>query len=491
MMRLIRLTFACVFLLASTPAFSSEGDVADVAEWIEEHVPSMMRKARMPGFAIAIVQDGETIYAQGFGARDLENGLPATPDTLFGIGSITKSFVAIAILQLAEQGKLDIDDPVSKHIPFELGQPDAPIRIRHFLTHSPGFPSLATSSILLNRGLGEDVGVPMASADDFFRFVNGAKDEIEFAPAEHFFYNNAAWRMLGAIVQEVSGVPFHEYVTDNVIRPLGMQRTTFDTDRLFSDSDHLVPYRRTDDGPQPTPFPYANPADNPGFSFLSAAGGIASSVNEMTAYLEMLIGQGAYEGGRLIDSRTMRAMQSLQMHDPDGYYGADGYGYGLRIVPDFLGEKLVRHGGSIIVSTAHMAVVPARRIGVVMMGNSGGMDYAAIAEPVLAILMGHDPDEVIPSIGIRKRMQRLTGHYATYEDIESVEVIEQRGMLYMKRGETLTPLIPEDPSYRGTMHYVLDEGLKAPVEFRDRSDGSLTMLYGRYAYRKKPGSNGN
>ncbi len=114
-------------LLANT-TFADEG----LKTWIESSIPAMMRGA--------------------------------TPDTLFGIGSITKSFVAISILQLAAQGKLDLDDPVSKHIPFELGLPGRPITIRHFLTHSPGFPSLATSSVLLRRGLGAGTGVPMSDS---------------------------------------------------------------------------------------------------------------------------------------------------------------------------------------------------------------------------------------------------------------------------------------------------------------------------------------
>ncbi len=169
----------------------------EVESWIEENVPLYMERARMPGFSIAVVRDGETIYAEGFGLRDTQKDLPATPDTLYGIGSITKSFVAIGIMQLVEAGKIELDDPVSKHIPFELGLPDDPITIRHLLTHSPGIPSLATSTVAISRGLGLDTGVPLGSAADFYRLVNGAQDEIVAKPGERFFYHNAAWRMLG------------------------------------------------------------------------------------------------------------------------------------------------------------------------------------------------------------------------------------------------------------------------------------------------------
>ena len=469
-----------VSLALSCASFGND----DVAEWIESNVPGLMRDAKLPGFTIAVVQNGETVYSGAFGARNLEKGLPATPDTLFGIGSITKSFVAIAILQLAEQGKLSLDDPVSRHIPFELGRTRSAIRIRHFLTHSPGFPNLATSSILIGRGLGEDTAIPMSSAEDFFRFVNGAREEIVFEPGEHFFYNNAAWRMLGAIVQEVSGMPFHEYVTRNVIRPLGMQRTTLDTDDLFADSDHLTPYRQGPDGPEPANFPYPNPADNPDFSFLSAAGGIASSVNEMTLYLNMLIEMGEHRSGQLISQQSMVEMQSLQVHEPDGYYGETGYGYGLGVTPDFLGEKLIEHGGSIVVSTANMKLIPERKIGVVMMGNAAGMPYALIADSVLAILMNRDPEAAVPALGVRGRMQKLIGTYATYKGVETVDVVEERGLLYLKDGDALRPLIPEDETYRGPDFYLLNRGVKTPVEVRVGRDGSVTMLIARYVYRK-------
>jgi len=466
-------------------AITAENSAVQVKTWIEGNVPAMMRDAKMPGFAIAVVQDGTTIYAEGFGARDPAKGLPATPDTLFGIGSITKSFVAISILQLAEQGKLSLDDPVSEHIPFKLGIPGKPITIRHFLSHSPGFPNLATSSVLLRRGLGEETGVPMSSAADFFRYVNGAQDEVVFEPGQHFFYNNAAWRMLGAIVQEVSGVPFHEYVTSNVIRPLGMQRTTFITDELFADSDHLIPHRQGSNGPEATPFPYPNPNEVGDFSFLSAAGGISSSVTEMVPYLNMLMDYGQYADGQLVPRQAMQEMQTLQIREPDGYYGVNGYGFGLGIAPDFLGEKMVEHGGSIVVSTAYMAFIAERGIGVIMMGNSGGMDYATVAESVLATLLGKVPADVVPSLGVRARMRRLEGSYSVYQDLESLAIVKERGMLYLQRGESLTPLIPEDVAYRGEDYYLLNDGRKTPVEFRFGDDGSIVVLIGRYVYHKQ------
>jgi len=483
----LRLLLSAVVLLGGPGALGAQEapEVARVRTWLDSHVPEMMREAGLPGFSIAVVKDGKTVHAEGFGARDPQKNLPATPDTLYGIGSVTKSFVAIAVLQLAEQGKLSLDDPVSRHVPFELGRPGQPITIRHLLTHSPGFPNLGTSTVLLSRGLGADTGIPMSSAADFYRFVNGAKDEVVFAPGEHFFYNNAAWRMLGHVVQERSGLPFHLYVKQRILDPLGMSRSTLDVAVALRDPDRLVPHKRGKSGPEATPFPYPNPGDNPGFSFLSAAGGVLSSANEMTRYVSALIEQGRFPGGRLAGADSVLAMQSLQIATGESHYGKTGYGYGLSVTPGFLGHTLVSHGGSISVSTAHMAFVPDLKLGVVMMGNGPGMAYGRVAETVLALLMGLDPDEVLPASRIRKRMERLVGTYATYRKVETVKVFRRNGLLYVGEEEPGTPLLPEDPAYGSLRFHTLSEGLSTPVEFKEREDGGLDLVLDRYVFHRQ------
>lgn len=476
---------AIVFCLAAAAAAQEAPEVARVRAWLDANVPEMMREAGLPGFSIAVVEDGRTVHAAGFGARDPQKGLPATPDTLYGIGSVTKSFVAIAIMQLAEQGKLQLDDPVSRYVPLELGRPGQPITIRHLLTHSPGFPNLGTSTVLLSRGLGNDTGIPMSSAEDFYRFVNGAKDEIAFAPGEHFFYNNAAWRMLGHVVQERSGLPFHRYVKQRILDPLGMTRSTLDVAVALRDPDRLVPHRKGKNGPEATPFPYPNPEDNPGFSFLSAAGGILSSANELARYVSVQIEKGSYPGGRLASAEAFAAMQSVQIEEGEGHFGREGYGYGLSVTPGFLGHTLVSHGGSIVVSTAHMAFVPDRKLGVVMMGNGPGMAYRRIAESVLAILMGRDPDEVLPASRIRKRLERLAGSYATYRKLDTVRVFTRDGLLYVGEEPPGQPLFPEDPSLAGLRFFTLSEGLRSPVEFREREGGGMDLVLGRSVFHKQ------
>lgn len=460
-----------------------------MVRWVEEHVPEYMREGKLPGYSIAIVKEGETIYAQGFGARDRRKGLPATPDTLYGIGSITKSFVAIGIMQLVEQGKLTLDDPVSIHLPFDVGLDEHPIKIHHLMTHSLGLPSVASSSVALYRGVGADTGIPWGGVNDFYRLVNGARDEIVAKPGERFFYHNAAWRMLGHIIQKKTGIPFHRYIKQKIIAPLGMERTTLNSAEFEADPNHIVPHWKKPDGTvEPSRFPYPNPEDNLDFSFIAAAGGIASSVEEMTMYLNMQLEQGKHPGGILASKESFEKMQTLHVKRPDGYYGETGYGYGLSIIPDFLGHKMIDHGGSILVSTAYMAIIPDIKAGVVMMGNSAKIPYEEIAESIFAILMGKEPSAVIPSLSIKKKMSKLVGAYKIYKGIESIEVQKKAGMLHLHSKnpfrDITQPLIPEDPRLQSMNFYTYMDGLKTPIEFNVKQNGDIDLYIERYVYHK-------
>ena len=433
----------------------------------------------MPGLSISVVKNGETIYAEGFGSRDLEKNLPATPDTLYGIGSITKSFVAIAIMQLVEKGELGLDDPVSMHTPMKIGMKEKPIKIHNLLTHSLGVPSLATSSVAFYKSVGFDTGIPFGSPEDFYRLINGAQGEVVDEPGKRFFYHNAAWRILGNIVQEKTGTPFHRYIKENIMNPIGMTRSTLDTAVFNNDPDRITPYWKKPDGSvNPTKFPYPNPEDNLPFSFIAAAGGITSSAKEMTKYMNTLIAKNS-----LISQDSFEKMQTLHIHRPDGYHGETGYGYGLSIIPDFHGRKLVAHGGSILVSTAHMSLVPEEGLGVMIMGNSAKLAYEAINESILALLMGLDPVEATPWLYVKQRLLDLTGRYKTYKGIESVDVKYKAGMLYIESetpfAKTSTPIIPEDPMIGETVFYSLVDGVKSPVVF----DGD-NLFIERYCYHK-------
>ncbi len=175
----------------------------------------------VPGLSVAVVRDDELVFTDGFGSRDLTTNRPATADTLYGVASVTKSFVALAIMRLQEAGKLDVTDSVADHIPFELNG----ATIHDLLTHSSGLPSLGVSEMLISRRAGlEEIEIPMADRDDFHFHVRNATDKIAADPGERFFYSNGSYMLLDEIIEACSGRSFEAYATEEILEPLGMER---------------------------------------------------------------------------------------------------------------------------------------------------------------------------------------------------------------------------------------------------------------------------
>ena len=461
----------------------------EAAEFIERMVPQLMEEAKVPGLSVAVTHEGETIYEGAFGSRDVGRSLPATPDTLYGIGSVTKSFVALAIMQLAEEGRLSLGDPASDHIPLTIGFPDDPVTIRSLLTHSSGIPALGTSTIALHRGIGIDTWIPWGTAEDFYRHVNAAQEEVAAPPGRRFFYFNAGYRMLGHVIQAVSGKRFDEYITESILRPLGMGRSTLSKAEYLEDGSRMTPYRRGPDGELiPTEFPYPNVGDNPDFAFMAAAGGIISTVRDLARYLEMNINGGTLDGRRLLSPESMGEMHTLHAERPPNHYGRHGYGYGWGVTEDFLGTRMVSHGGSILVSTAHVAFLPRERVGVAMASNISGFPYEWAIQGILATLMGRDPHEAVPALRMRRKMRLLEGRYEIYRGLSKAEVVNRGGLLHLIQrsplGDVTVPLIPEDDGLESNRFYVWSMGVRQPVEFVVDAPDRIDMYVERNRYHK-------
>lgn len=180
----------------------------------------------VPGLAVAVGREGVEVYAAGFGEREIGAGAPVTPDTVFGVASVTKSFTALAVMQLHEAGKLSVDDPVTRYLP-EFRTPDAEatraITLHHFLTHTAGFPPLPSRFFAFARSAEGDAaagGKPSWAADhapidtyeDLMDYLAEGGYMMLGAPGKRFSYCNEGFALLGAIIARVSGQPYEEYV---------------------------------------------------------------------------------------------------------------------------------------------------------------------------------------------------------------------------------------------------------------------------------------
>lgn len=442
-------------------------------EKFETAIATTMAQAHVPGLSLAAVKDNRVVYARGFGARNLKDNLPATPDTLYGIGSCTKSFTALAVMQLVEQGKITVTDPVKNYIPFNLGTEENPITIHHLLTHSSGIPNLGIAEILIPRLAGEEVHyIPMGSLADLLLHINGAKKEVVVPPGKRFFYFNGGYTLLAEIIERVSGQPYKDYVTQKILTPLKMERSTFLKEDYETDSDIMTAYfvQEKEGAVEITP------ADPPFHTFLYGAGGLLSSVMELTHYLIMNLNEGVFNSTQVVDASLLKEMHSPHIQRDPGLFGKSAYGYGWGIADNFLGHTVVTHGGSSGLSSALISFVPDVNIGVAMACNTGGAPpLELIPLGMLALLMGKDPEKVIPVFEIEKKLNMLAGEYHSYKGIHNVSIVKKGGLLYAEIKEKFTemnvPLIPETDNLEPFKFYIQGPGVRAPVEFVVDSHG--------------------
>ena len=403
-------------------------------ELFEQEIAELMREFKIPGLAIGIVKDGKPFYAKGFGARNLEKNLPFTEDTLFGIGSISKSFTAMAIMQLMEQGKINLQDPVNKYLNFKLGDHENPIKICHMLSHSSGIPELDGNITAIARQLGSiDAIIPISSWDDFILHLNGATKEIFDKPDKNFFYNNDMFTCAGLIVEKLTDMKFDEYIKNYILKPLKMNRSIYLREEFNKDNDVLTGYIPSE---EKKPF---KASMHPFDKFVYAPGGLLSSVKEMQNYIIMLINEGRFNDSEIVQKSSIEEMWKPYIKSPYGA-GDAWYGYGWIIEKDFIGHRLICHGGNVATSTASLVIVPDQKVGVIIGANcDASVVIGAIARKYLGILLDKNIDEAAPFFNVYKKLKSLTGKYKTYKEIQTIEVSLNNGMLFLKLEDPIEP----------------------------------------------------
>ncbi len=452
---------------------------------LEQFIQDRMGETHLPSVTIGLIERGETVYARGFGFRDSERGLPATPRTLYGIGSVTKSLTCLALMQLQERGRLSVADPVERYVPLDVRPFDETIRLQHLMTHSSGIPALAYAEAVIRHAAGAaEKWLPMASYDDMLTFVNGAQEWVHTRPGERWFYLNEGYILLGAVIERVSGQPYPEYVREHLLEPLGMSRSFFERAQVDTDADVAVPYVITKDKTQlPSHYLYGR---------LTSDGGLISNIEDMGRYVAMYLAGGRAPAGQLVSAASLGAMMSPSVAlPPEIYPAADRipighYGYGLSVYPDFYGHTLVGHGGSVLVSTAHMAFIPDRAIGVMVLANGSGYPLQHIAHFALAAMLGEDP-WLLPALQVERLLQHLTGRYETYQGTYGATVRRAGDFLALEISNKLlaqtVPLVPVSLNPVHPRFFTLAGGRRLTIEF-EVADGSIDLIYERYKMRR-------
>jgi len=447
----------------------------------ESFVFEKISKTHLPGLSVAVVKDGELAYSRGFCFRDLEYGLRATPQTLYGVGSVTKSFTALSIMQLVEKGKLSLDDPVSKYVSLNLEWKGEPVKVWHLLCHASGIPALAYAEALIRYVVGAGgKWVPIATSEDLITFMREANQWAFSKPGERWFYLNEGYVILGHIIEKVSGISYDRYVRENILKPLGMNRSFFQKKEVDADADVATPYIITRNGEcMKSRHPYGIYAD----------GGLISNAIDLAHYIIMYLNRGKYNDHVIASPDSIEEMEKPRVKLPLQIFGGESYGYGLSIIPNFFGYKLVGHGGSVLVYTAYMGYIPEKKVGVVLLANGSGYPMSQMGLYALVMLVGEDPEK-LPFVKVESTYEQLTGIYETYKGTMDAKVVAKGGLLQIeicdKYVDMVIPLIPENLEGNVKKFYAFQAGGKLPVEFIIENN-SVELIYERYRLKKVSG----
>jgi len=456
----------------------------DVNGWtreLERFIFQRMTASGIVGLSIAMIKDGEVCYQRGFGFRDFEKGTSATPETIYCIGSVTKSFTALAVMQLCEEGKLDLDDPVEKWLQFRERPMGEKVLVRHLLSHTSGLSALGYAEATLAAITDTpDIWLPISNAQDLLVFMRGADEWAISNPGERHAYLNEGYIMLGAIIEAASGVEYANFVKERILLPLHMYRSSFTEEDVEGDEDLAVPYvTNRNGGKVATRYPYGQ---------MISDGGLMSNSLDMANYLKMMLASGAFEGHILASEKSVKEMASPKikmLDEPVNGIDFRYYGYGLRIKDRFLGHRLVQHSGSVFGSSAYINFVPDADVGVAILAN-GGYFLEDMGEFATALLLGKNPWD-IPSFRRGSILDSLAGTYKTFKDTSTYRVVRSGGLLQLEQkwGDRTftTPMVPVDIEGETKSFRTYGVDTVTPAEFITR-DGETYLVYDRNLCRR-------
>jgi CubicO group peptidase (beta-lactamase class C family) len=334
--------FAILLLLAPT--------IAARADKVDDYVKAEMQRQRIPGVSLAVVKDGKVIKAEGYGLANVELNVPARPETVYKIGSVSKQFLATGIMLLAQEGKLSPDDKVSKYLD---GTPDAwgGITLRNLLTHTSG---------IVREAPGFD---PFKTQKDFDVIKTAYPLALRFTPGEKYEYCNVGYFSLAEIISRVSGKSWGDFLAERVFAPLGMTvtRTTsasavvpnraggyeWESDRLQNASEYIA---------------------------LRPSGAFLSSVLDLARWDAAL-----YTDAFLKQSTREQMWTPVRLNNGTTY----PYGFGWALDP-LKDHRQVSHGGSLPGFRAHFSRLPDDKLSIVVLANLGAANPATIAKGVAA-----------------------------------------------------------------------------------------------------------
>jgi CubicO group peptidase (beta-lactamase class C family) len=324
--------------------------VADVHAFLDGFVPMQLEREDIAGAVVLVVKDGTILFAKGYGYSDVEKKTPVTVDaTLFRPGSISKLFTWTAVMQLVEQGKLDLDRDINEYLDFKIpAKFDKPITLRNIMTHTPGFEEQIKDLIT------ED-SAPAATLKQ--HLVSHVPERI-FPPGTTPAYSNYGASLAGYIVERVSGRPFNDYVAENIFKPLGMAHSTF-AQPLPAELKPLMSNGYRLGSGKPKPFEIIEEAP---------AGALAATAADMARFMVAHLQNGKFENAQILRPETATQMHSRQFGLSPALNGMClGFYEESRN-----GKRIIGHGGDTVYFHSDLHLMLENGIGFFVSYNSGG-----------------------------------------------------------------------------------------------------------------------
>lgn len=464
----------------------------------EELVRQVKRQSQAAGIAVAVVDDeGTTVYENFFGYRDVERKLPMDEDTIFGMASVTKSFVALSVMQLCEKGLIDLDDPVSQYIPEFTNKNQKTVRVRHLLNHSAGF--YPTSRIQLKEtaakyGFQEeevgDLAFVTELAELGVKLVAEQLDEqlpgvgLSGAPGEYMSYCNDGFGLLGEIVRRISGESsLSAYVKKHILDPLGMDRSGCEYLRPRLDENSSILYEV-----KCGELVGSRDFYNSGF-VLSGAGAMRSTLADMKKIAAMYLNRGKIASGekkgeRLLSWEGIRTMcRPAIEYRPESWYCM---GLATKKLDDL---TIVEHGGGQLGVSSNFSWSYEAGAAVIVLCNTSNVPVSAIADAAMRMYNGRNPMDTRKMYQenpwTEKTVKAAVGSYATNEDqVQNsvIKICEEDGEVCLYADGVKKPFIMVNESVGLIRGFLKDGYVKL---FKDEDGDVFAIGYGGRMLRKR------
>jgi CubicO group peptidase (beta-lactamase class C family) len=356
-------------------SYTRPSDLPEKLAEIERQVEEKRKELGVPGVALAIVKDDKVIFQKGFGLRDVERNLPVTADTIFAIGSCTKSFTAMAAVISQDEGRLSLDDPPKKHLSyFRLQDPeaDAMITLRDLLLHRSG---LNLGDFVWQQGV--------LNRAEVIKLAGLAKPTAKLR--EKFQYQNIVYTAAGEVVAKANGTTWERFVEERIFKPLGMKSSGTSVPKMVKVKDHATGYTVEDK--------IATKTALPDMSSVAPAGAITSNVKDMSQWIRLMLAGGILDGKRFVSETGFSEIVKSHITVDDNF-GVPPYlpdaGYGLGwFLADRNGHHFTYHPGGINGFTALVEMVPDQKLGFVVLTNaSSNRRVAMISDVVFDNIVG-------------------------------------------------------------------------------------------------------